>query len=209
MRLAILIVCATAVVAPVSQEKWSTPEIDIYRAVLRHTILPETAKFSAGAGISPNTRVLVFDRTLVLCSDPPVHPKEMGCISLDRTVGAFEGTLPRRSTPVFGSAIDASTRAQLATSFREQNRQERLLPVSMLPIVTLVPPERLDQVATQEAPRTRGFSALSSPALSSNGHALVYGYYVCGSLCGYGWFFLLQQQGESWQVVSREMLWIS
>jgi hypothetical protein len=32
---------------------------------------------------------------------------------------------------------------------------------------------------------------------------------VCGGLCGYGWFFLLNREGEMWKVVYVEMLWIS
>jgi hypothetical protein len=51
--------------------------------------------------------------------------------------------------------------------------------------------------------------SLLGPAHSGQGQALVYATCVCGGLCGYGWFFLLEQRSGEWRVQSVYMLWIS
>ena len=92
-------------------------------------------------------------------------------------------------------------------SFLERNRKSRRLVTDQIDGLILVAPEDLSREFADK--RASGVVRFSAPGYSDDGHALLYGSYFCGALCGYGWLFLLERTGESWRVVATEMLWIS
>ena len=63
----------------------------------------------------------------------------------------------------------------------------------------------LDEAASAETvekyrQRTVGSSSSSLPGYSDDRHAVVYGSYSCGSVCGYGWLFVLEKLDGQWRV---------
>jgi hypothetical protein len=68
------------------------------------------------------------------------------------------------------------------------------------------PPDALDR----HYRRKMGAATVSLPGYSTDGqHALASGSYSCGSLCGYGWLFLLERTERKWQVKSATIVAIS
>jgi hypothetical protein len=145
---------------------------------------------------------------MMVCRPASDHPKQMGCIR-DEEIQSFEAKLPRMQRVRFEGLVSPASREELAKVFRERNREPRPFPQMKPEGVIVTPPEGLDEALKRESSRTRGISSFSVPAYSADGHALVYGSYACGGLCGYGWLFLLEHRGDTWQVVSADMLWIS
>jgi hypothetical protein len=192
---------------PVRQDA-SNDDVAVYRAILANKIQPEVDRFITGAGIRTPAPILAFDRTLMVCSPALDHPKQMGCIR-DEEIQSFETQLPRMQRVSFEGLVSPAGREELARAFRERNREPRPFPQMKPEGVIVTPPEGLDEALKRESSRTRGVSSFSVPAYSADGHALVYGSYVCGALCGYGWLFLLERRGDTWQVVAADMLWIS
>lgn len=183
-------------------------DLAVYEAILTAKIRPEVDRVSAGAGIRTPAPVLTFDRTLVICGSVPDRPRPMGCIRAE-AVQSLETELPWMRNLRFEALLRSATREELAKSFRDRNRDSRPFPGAKLEGLIIVSPENIEEAMKRESSRTKGFSSFGLPAYSSDGHALVYGSYVCGELCGYGWLFLLERSGNSWQVVATEMLWIS
>jgi hypothetical protein len=178
----------------------------VYRAIIARTIQPELDRISAGAGMRTPAPVLTFDRTLMICRPAADHPRQMGCLE---DIQSFETKLPRAQHVRFDGLLSPAAREELGRLFRERNRTPQPFPGAKLEGLIMVPPEGLDEAMRRESSRTRGVSSFSLRAYSADGHALVYGSYVCGFLCGYGWLFLLERRGDSWQVVSVDMLWMS
>lgn len=110
---------------------------------------------------------------------------------------------------MFEALVTSASREELASSFRERNRESRPTPLAPANDVIVAAPEQLGEALKREATRIYGYTSFSLPGYSSDGHALVYVSYVCGGLCGTGWFYLLERSGPSWKVVASEMLWIS
>lgn len=186
----------------------SNDDAAVYRAILADKIQPEVDRFSRGDGIRTPAPILAFDRTMVVCRPALDHPKPMGCIR-DEEIQSFEAKLPRMQRVRFDGLLSPAGREELARAFRERNQEPRPLPQMKPEGVIVTPPEGLDEALKRESSRTRGISSFSVPAYSADGHALVYGSYVCGGLCGYGWLFLLERRGDTWQIVAVDMLWIS
>jgi hypothetical protein len=210
MRVTMLLILSV-ITLPASAERRqvaSRDDLSVYKAVLASRIQPEVDRSSAGAGIRTPAPVLVFDRTMMMCRPAADHPKRMGCMR-DEDIQSFEMMLPRMQRVRFDGLLSAASRKELAEAFRERNREPQSFPGTRLEGVIVTSPEELDEAMKRESGRTRGFSSLSLPAYSTDGHALVYGSYVCGGLCGQGLLFLLARQGEVWQVVAVDMLWIS
>lgn len=198
-----IVLLAAQVAVPTTRD-----DVAVYEAVLAHTVRSEVDRFSSGAGLKTPAPVLAFDRTLMICRAENDHPKQMGCIRSEE-VQSFEAKSTRMRSLLFEGKVSAESRAELGRSFRDRNAQGRTVAADGLTGLILVPPDQLEPVRSRESARTKGQTSFSTPAYSSDGHALVYVSYVCGGLCGYGWFFLLERAGQSWRVVDRVMLWIS
>jgi hypothetical protein len=194
--------------AAVRRQVASSDDLGVYKAVLANKVQPEVDRFSVGAAMPTPAPILMFDRTLMVCRPAADHPKQMGCMR-DEEIQSFETKLPRMQRVIFEGLLGAASREELAKAFRERNREPQPIPWTTLEGVVVTSPEGLDEAMKRESGRTRGITSLSLPAYSADGHALVYGSYVCGGLCGYGWLFLLERQGDAWRVVSADMLWIS
>jgi hypothetical protein len=210
MPVTMLLILSVMILEPAAERRQvaSSDDLSVYKAVLASKIQPEVDRFSAGAGIRTPAPILAFDRTLMVCRPAADHPKQMGCMR-DDEIQSFETKLPRMQRVTFEGLLSAASREELAKAFRERNREPQSFPGTKLEGVIVTSPEGLDEAMKRESGRTRGFSSFSVPAYSTDGHALVYGSYVCGGLCGYGWLFLMERQGEAWRVVSVDMLWIS
>lgn len=210
MLATILLVLIVMSWRPAAMQAPTAPSEDIrvYKAIIAHKIGPEVDRFSAGAGIPTPAALLTFDRTLMVCRPLAEHPRQMGCMR-DEEIQSFETKLPRMQRALFEGLLNPESRAELASVFRERNREPQPFPGMKLDRVITTSPEGLDQAIEREAGRTRGFLSFSRPAYSTDGHALVYGSYVCGGRCGHGWFFLLKRRSEVWQVIAVDVLWIS
>jgi len=183
-------------------------DIAVYEAILAHTIRPEVDRASAGAHISTPAPILAFDRTVMVCRPTASYSRRMGCVS-DEDLRAVEDGSEKFGRPVFDRLLTPAGRTELVHAFRSRNRDERPFAGATIQGLILVPPDQLDAALQREAGRTRGYAGFSQPAFTDDGHALVYASYVCGGLCGSGWFFLLQRQGTEWKVLDAAMMWIS
>lgn len=187
----------------------SKRDASVLEAVLAHKIRAEVNRFSAGAGLPLPAPVLTFDRTLAICGLPEDGRAQMGCLSDEGIVQVFERQLPRMRRLIFEDLLTAATRQQLAADLRLRNAVSHPFPEGSLTGVIHIAPEERTEALKRESDRTVGITRLSLPAYSRDGHALVYGSYVCGGLCGEGWLFLLKDHAEVWRVVSVAGLWIS
>jgi hypothetical protein len=59
------------------------------------------------------------------------------------------------------------------------------------------------------SPDALGFAGFSHPAYLPGGRAVVYAFYLCGNVCGYGWFVLLQRRDSGWGIEATHPLWVS
>jgi hypothetical protein len=100
-------------------------------------------------------------------------------------------------------------RSELVDSLEMRNASPYPLPVIDHPAVVLIPIDRSEQAVERYRESAGGFSRLSLPGYSVDGYALMYGVYGCGSLCGYGWLFVLKKTDGMWQVQSAVVTSIS
>jgi hypothetical protein len=134
--------------------------------------------------------------------------RRTGCVS-EEDIRAVEDSSEKFQRRVFDGLVADLRRRDLATAFRTRNREPRPFTGAGLQGVVPVSPSGLEAALQRESTRTRGYVGFSLPAYSDGRHALVYASYTCGGLCGYGWFFLLERQGDSWKVLDAAMMWIS
>lgn len=207
MILSALLIVSLLSAAP-SQEDENRRDIAVYEAVIRHTILPESRRFNAEAHRRAVSRVLVADQTYALCgaSDETVQ-RRIGCLS-DGDVRRFLEEVPRVGGFIFEELISGQARNDLAASLRDRNQANHAFAARALDIVDAVAPADLPAVPTDQ-PLTRDFALFSRPGYSEDGRALVHARYICASVCGYVWLFLLEQRAGKWDVADVYMLWIS
>jgi hypothetical protein len=101
-----------------------------------------------------------------------------------------------------GLVPDDATRKQLVESLERRNAESHPLPAINNPDVVVLGEAASAETVEKFRQRTVGSSALSLPGYSDDRHALVYGSYSCGSLCGYGWLFVLERSDGQWRVKS-------
>jgi len=89
---------------------------------------------------------------------------------------------------------DGQRRRDLVESLEARNALPRALPLIDHPAVVLMPVDRSEEAQQHYREQTGGVSRLSLPGHSADGHALMYGSYGCGSLCGYSWLFVLEKR---------------
>lgn len=190
-----------------AQSEETLRDAAVYEAVLRHTVLPQSQKFNAEAHNRTVSRVMVADLTIGFCgAEPDAVQKRLGCLSNDSLQYFAEG-LPRGRGHIF-KELPESVRAELASSVRARNGANHPFAAKALSLVDAVSPAALPTVPFEGRP-ARDYAVFSRPGYSADGRALVYASYVCGSLCGYGWLFLLEERAGSWQVADVFMLWIA
>ena len=98
-----------------------------------------------------------------------------------------------------GLVGDERTRKELIQSLETRNAESH-------PLSVVTPP---DVVLFDRDPAPTGSSSLSLPGYSTDRHALVYGSYSCGSQCGSGWLFVLENVGGHWRVKSSTVTVVS
>ena len=95
-------------------------------------------------------------------------------------------------------------------SFTARNNRSLALPSWTRPDVLLLDPGRLAEESHRlSSPGAPGFGGFSAPGYSGGGQAVVYAFYLCGNVCGYGWFVLLNRGESGWQVQATHPLWVS
>ena len=163
-----------------------------------------------------NDLVLTLTHTVPQCRDGESFDRALGCVqevyvqSVDAAfvLDEYPGQVVPRQQPLrFDGKLAPGSRAQLAQSFRERNRESHRFAGDDLEGLLAVSAKEFQQ--KREAMPTAGVVRFSAPGYSTVGYALVYGSYICGGLCGYGWLFLLKQEESAWRVVASEGLWIS
>jgi hypothetical protein len=100
-------------------------------------------------------------------------------------------------------------RSELVDSLEARNALRQAVPAIDHPAVVMIPIDRSEEARQRYRERAGGFSWLSLPGYSADGHALVYGSYGCGNLCGYSWLFVLKKSDGNWQVQSSVVTSIS
>jgi hypothetical protein len=203
---ALALISAAALVASRSQgtpaSALNRDDALVLRAVIEHTILPAVGRSMSGR--NPATVVLVGDRSLPLCKNDPA--RDTPCRIHDHW-RRFLVPDPARNWP--GLIDNDRRRSELIDSLEARNALPHALPAIDHPAVVLVSADRSEQTQQQYREQTAGFSSLSLPGYSSDGHALMYGSYWCGNLCGYVWLFVLEKADGLWRVQSATILTIS
>lgn len=184
------------------QTTYHVDDAAVLRAVLEHTVLPEIRKHTSGR--LQNPIALVWDRTVaVRGKDEPPDGRRL------TTEGWSVRLAPNPAAHWPGMVEGVTVRRQLLESFELRNAVVHPVPPIEHPEVLLVPTHRAKEIHEKYQHRTLGSSSVTLPGYSTNGRGLVYVSYVCGSLCGYGWLFVLQKSRTGWRVESSTMLWIS
>jgi hypothetical protein len=123
--------------------------------------------------------------------------------------GHFSNPTPHGTGRV--SSLTNGPAASVVASLEMRNTESHPLPLSAYPGIVLVdlrtdpPANALDRYYRRKI----GSSSLSLPGYSTDGHALVYGSYSCGNVCGYGWLFILAKVRGQWQQKSATVTVIS
>jgi hypothetical protein len=152
-------------------------------------------------------RVFVANRTVALCD--AARAPQMPCIRPEEieTLGGTASVADRRA---FGSLLDDAPRTALPGSFTKRNEESGELPTWDRPDVVLLDAAGLRRESQRlSSPGASGFAGFSHPAYLPGGQAVVYVFYLCGNVCGYGWFVLLQRGEKGWQVQATHPLWVS
>ncbi len=165
----------------------------VLAAVLEHTILPTHRRTKSGAGV-PLTLV---SPTIPMCTQPPAG--QTRCRITDQWRRFLE---PDAAGKRPGLVADDRTRRELIESLEARNTESHPLPVIKHPDVEWFDRDKNSSSDALEKRRNAGLSFLSLPGYSTDRHALVYGSYSCGSLCGYGWLFVLEHVSGQWRVTS-------
>jgi hypothetical protein len=174
-------------------------DVALYSAVIEQTIRPTTRAGAAQA-------VRVAGQTVAACTAP--RDKTVPCISAEELQALAAVNIGKPS--IFGTLIGESTRATLADSFAKENAESHDLPQwRQANIVVLDTAALHDESAKLSSPGATGFAGFSRPAYSQDGKAVVYAFYVCGNMCGYGWFVLLNRTDRGWRVQAAHPLWVS
>jgi hypothetical protein len=100
------------------------------------------------------------------------------------------------------------TLQDLVASLEARNAEDHPLPLSDVPGIAVIE-QSAGYVRSPDGPTRWGTAKLSLPGYSEDGYALVYGSYACGSLCGYGWLFVLRKVDGHWRVESATLTVIS
>ena len=187
----------------------------MYAAVLSSTMGQTIAKLR-DTRTGPNATVLTFTHTVPLCGEGEAFDRALGCLqatylqSVDAAfvLNEYPGqVLPRLQPLRFDGQLGPANRAELTQSFRGRNRESQQFEGSNLGGLLAVPAREFQR--KRESEPTAGVVRFSAPGYSTDGYGLVYGSYICGGLCGYGWLFLLKQEEGSWRVLASEVLWVS
>jgi len=177
----------------------------VFDAIVEHSIKPEANR------LAPGMSIRVLEQALAICPNretPLVPEARAGCLN-ENVLEFFENRLLPSGKLVFDGLVSPAVRQELASVFRRRHQEARLVRVPHIDGLVPVALEEMAQPLTTHSSSRRSDVKFSLPAYSSDGHALVYASYVCGGLCGYGWLFLLEQDGTRWNVVSVHLIWIS
>jgi len=161
-------------------------------AVLAHTIVP-THRRTHGDGTAP---------VEVQGTSAPLCPGRSGNASVCRIPDSWHRFLrPDASRRWPGLIGNERTLQDLVASLEARNAGAHTLPLSDVPGIAVVG-QSAGYARSPDGPTRWGTAKLSLPGYSDDGYALVYGSYACGSLCGYGWLFVLKKVDGHWRVES-------
>jgi hypothetical protein len=178
-------------------------DMTIYRAAFEAVVKPEAERLAPKAP-SQRPPVVVYEQTIPLCARSRPGPPSLDCVSSE--LEAFEAKQRGQTSLPFERVIRETTRAALATAFRQRNQRALSLPDGVLHEAQTVPEPRPEVVRdAQNVP----FIRFSLPARFEDGLALVFASYTCGNLCAYGWLILLTETDGEWRVVDKHLAWIS
>ena len=190
--------------APTQEDR--AREQAVHEAVVAHTIVPIAVRLRpTQTGVPPV--VLIRDQTIGLWEKwPDMVP--VGCTHEQFALQHFDGS-SSGGVPHVGADLTVETRQQLIEGFRTANRTARGLLWANSQLLRPVSVTQESELRKGDARWTLAVAGLSAPAFSTDGHALVYGRFSCGSECAYTWIFLLRLQDGKWRVLSDFMISIS
>ena len=174
----------------------------VLRAVVEHTILPVARRSKSSSDRA--SLLLVEDRSIPLCKDGP--GREKPCRIPDDWQQFFA---PNPAPGRRGMIDDDRRRGELVASLEARNAVAHALPAIDHPSVVAVPGDHSEKAQRAHREQAGGVATLSLPGYSGDGHALMYGSYWCGNMCGYSWLFLLEKTDGVWRVQTAVMTSIS
>ncbi len=174
----------------------------VLKAVVEHTIVPEVERSNSGRNRA--AIVLIEDRSSPLCIDSAASGARC------RIPDHWQQFLIRNQSRGWPGIIEGDQRRrELVDSLEARNALRHALPAIDQPAVVMIAVDPSEEALRSYRERAGGFSSLSLPGYAADGHALVYGSFYCGSLCGKSWLFVLEKSDSKWQVKSAVVTSIS
>ena len=174
----------------------------VLRVVIEHTLVPAVERSNSGRNRA--TVVLVEDRSIPMCTKPRVS--DAPCRIPDQWQQFLRPNVERG----WPAMVDNDRRrSELVDSLETRNALSHPLPAVNHPAVVLIAAGPSPEARERYREQTGGYSRLSLPGYSTDGHALVFGSYYCGNVCGYGWLFVLKKSDGTWQMQSAVVTVIS
>jgi len=175
-------------------------DVQVYSAVVDATLRPKFRQRGYGSV------VLLAGQTVPLCGAP--KPQEIPCIRPDE-MGRLRAT-SASSLQLFADGLVGTARTAITESFAARNSRSLTLPSLVRSDVLLLEPVRLAEESQRlSSPGASGLGGFSAPGYSRDGQAVVYAFYLCGNMCGYACFVLLDRGESGWRVQSTHLLWVS
>ena len=200
--LLLLTLSAVTALQPQRTTEFADRDTAVYQAVVA-TIQFQLANLPPAAGQPTAGPVITLNRTLAMCGTVGSSVTRFGCLSDAEIIQPFE-----EAGSSFAERISKDRRQNLAAAFRKRNAGPFSFSGSNLAGLLVVAPEAIEKLPALESNRSRFFAAFSLPAFSNDGYALVYAAIAREGPGGAGWLCLLQQRGESWQVIKIERVWM-
>lgn len=167
----------------------------VLQAVLEYSFIPEVKRM-IGSTVSGAVLVLVVDHSIPLCKR---REQGMPC----RIPEAWQTLLIPNAPRGWAGLIDNDeTRRSLVASLEARNGEAHALRLIDAPAVVLISSDNREKALQEYQGRTFGSVSLSVPGYSADGHAIVYGSYACGNMCGDSWLFVLERIADQWRVKS-------
>lgn len=171
----------------------------ILAAVMREFLLVEWERLFGVSGSAGALARTMLDQSISFCTVTG-DASPLGCIRKWHA----------QSLPSIADSVPASGRSRMLREFWERNRRPRLLSEAVDGVTLLPAPQVREYVRTNNQGTARtAIAGVSLPALSGDGHALVYATMHCGSGCGYNWFVLLRSERDGWHVIATSLEAIS
>lgn len=114
--------------------------------------------------------------------------------------------------------LDAVAPREFRAELVAANQEPHLLDLEGIPHTKVARSSDIERISAKgwwrdfynQFPDSAGLARISQPVLAKDRmQALIFVAHYCGGLCGTGTILLLNRTGTDWQVIKKQMLWIS